>query len=114
MRTIKIVKGDSYPEPNLTLKDSETGDKGDPDSWEAIDLSQATVRVDFYLLGGDATIAATAACTKINNGIDGEVFFRFPDAIINSEGDFEGEIIIDRSGSLETVYKRFKVKVRGR
>lgn len=112
-KVINLVKGDTYPEPNLTLKDSNTGEKGDEDSWLPIDLSLASVHVDFYRLG-ETDILATAICTKVGDGTAGDIFFRFPAAVANEEGNFEGEIVIDRSGALETVYKRFKVKVRGR
>lgn len=113
--TIYLVQGDTYPEVNLTLKDSNTGEPSDPDTWSAIDLSAVTtsVRVDF-LVRGSSTIVATADCTKTGSGVDGKVFFLIPSAVLAAAGIYEGEIVIVYAAGSETVYDKLKLKVRPR
>lgn len=112
MDTIRIRKGDSYPEINLTLRDSNTGEPGDPESWLPIDLSAATasVRVDFRKIG-ESTILATASTTKVSGGSTGKVYFRLPSEVYDTIGTYQGEIVIVRDDGTETVLDRFKVKV---
>lgn len=115
LEQIVIIEGDAFPEPGLTLKDRNTGERNDPDTWEPIDVSDAntSVRVDFRE-PGDTTIVATVTCTKVSNGTYGEVFFAFPSAIYNNVGKYEGEIVIDRNGATETVDEKLNVKVKAR
>ncbi len=112
MDTVRIRVGDSYPEINLTLRDSNTGEPGDPSSWSPIDLESAetSVRVDFREIG-DSDILATADTTKVSGGSDGEVYFRLPSEVYDAVGTYQGEIVIERSDGTETVLDRFKVKV---
>jgi len=113
--TIKLVKGDTYPEVNLTLRDANTGEPSDPNTWTPIDLSAATttVRVDFRVPGTTA-IMATANCVKVSGGAGGQCYFNIPAELTAAEGTYEGEIVIDRNGATETVYDRLTFKVRSR
>jgi len=113
--TIYLVVGDTYPDVELTLKDSNTGEPSDPDTWTPIDLSALTtsVRVDFRLRGSDA-IVASAACSKVGSGADGKVTFLIPTEVLAAAGTYEGEIVITYAAGTETVYDKLKVKVRSR
>ena len=54
--TINLVAGDTKPEINLTLKDSNTAASGqtldadDSSTWAVIDITDPTIRVKFRLL----------------------------------------------------------------
>ena len=67
--TIQLVKGDTLPEINFTLRDSNTAADGtildelDASTWAPIDLTGATVRLKFRALGADTAKAViTMTC----------------------------------------------------
>lgn len=112
---IYMVLGDSYPEPNFTLKDmnAEGADPSDSETWPAIDLSAGTTTVSVKIREqGGAVLLATVACTKIGTGVDGQVFMPVAANLFPNAGTFEGEIVINFNGATQTVYDKIKFKVR--
>lgn len=119
--TIYAVKGDTLPEVQLTLRDSNTAAQGqtlDPDdetTWAPIDLSGATVRVKLRLLGED-TIAANIRAVREEPFANGKAFFQFQDAgasVLTEEGVYEGEIEITyQDGGIHTIYDMLRLNVR--
>jgi len=119
--TIYAVKGDTLPEVQLTLRDSNTAAEGqtlDPDdetTWAPIDLTGATVRVKLRLLGED-TLAANLTAVRVEPFTNGKAFFQFQDAgasVLTEEGVYEGEIEITYSnGGIHTIYDMLRLNVR--
>ena len=116
--TINLVAGDTKPEINLTLKDSNTAATGltlDPDdsaTWKVIDISDPTVKVKFRLLGA-STILDTMECVKIV-AEDGTCYMPWgTDTLDVAAGTYEGEIELTYvSGAILTLFDRLKFKVR--
>lgn len=110
---IRLVQGDTLPVITLTLLDKNTGDPVDPESWEAIDLSDPTTSVVVkFRKAGTTTVLNTISTTKISGGTGGQVFFSFPVGALAEAGLFEGEVEIDYNGSSQTVYDVLKFRVR--
>ena len=93
--SIQLVKGDTLPELNLTLRDSNTAatgkvlDADDVSTWAPIDLTDTTVRLKFKALGS-TDLKSTIA------------------------GTFTGEVEVTYSGGgVQTVFDQLKFKVRG-
>ena len=103
---IRVVKGDELPTVTLTLTDDVTG--------SAIDLSAGTTSVSIkFRAVGSTTVSSTITCTKSTDGADGKVNFNFSSGVLDvDEGMNEGEIIINKNGSLQTVYDLLKFRVR--
>lgn len=100
---IRLVQGDNRPYIRLTLRQADG---------TAMNLSGATVNVYFRQAGATA-ILATIPCSKINNGVGGEVSFNFPGNTLNVEpGAYEGEIEVNFDGEKQTVYEVLKFSVR--
>ncbi len=116
--TINLVAGDTKPEINLTLKDSNTAATGltlDPDdsaTWKVIDISDPTVRVKFRLLGA-STVLDTMTCVKIV-ATDGTCYMPWGTTTLDvAAGTYEGEIELTYvSGAILTLFDRLKFKVR--
>ena len=73
--TIKLVVGDTLPELNFTLKDSNTAAAGktlDPDdntTWAAVNLTGSTVRFRIREVGSTSVLSTiTATVTSAANG----------------------------------------------
>lgn len=115
MSTIYLVQGDDGPEINTTLKDSNSGDKADPDSWDPIDLSDVatTIQMKFRATGTTA-ILQTIPCYKVNTGLDGKIFMQWPTGALDVDaGAYEGEIEVNIGGvSLQTVYDKLRFQIR--
>jgi hypothetical protein len=116
--TLNLVVGDTLPILTLTLKDSNqaaTGRTLDPnnsDTWAAINLAGATVRMRIRELGG-TTVKTTLTCTIVGDGTAGEVITNFPAGTLDLAGTFEAEIEVTfSSGGIQTVYDFIKLKVR--
>lgn len=117
--TINLVAGDSKPEINFTLKDSNTAADGytldplDSTTWAPIDLTGVTVRVKFRALGGDE-ILDTLVCTKVSPLANGQCFLTWgADTLDVDAGIYEGEIELTyEDGSVQTMYDKLKFKVR--
>ena len=116
---INLVAGDSKPEINFTLKDSNTAAAGltlDPDdssTWALIDISDPTIVVKFRALGA-STILDTLTCTKVAPYTNGACFMTWgADTLAVSAGTYEGEIELTYSdGGILTLFDRLKFKVR--
>ena len=112
--TIRLVQNDTLPVINLTLKDKNTGDPTDPDTWDPIDLSDPTTTVYVYLKKSwdSSATPTTITCTKVNNGQYGECYFKFPSGSLDEAGLYYGEIEIDFNGETQTAYDKLKFRVR--
>jgi hypothetical protein len=100
---IKLVQGDNLPYIRLTLKHAT----GLP-----IDVSTATVQM-FFRSKGSTTILSTITCTKPNGGTDGVVIFNFSGTTLNVDpGYYEGEVQLNYSGTIQTVYDTLQFQVR--
>ena len=115
---INLVAGDSKPEINFTLKDSNTAaagltlDPDDSDTWSAIDISDPAVTVKFRALGA-STVLDTMTCIK-TVPIDGKCYIPWgADTLAVSAGTYEGEISLTyTAGGILTLFDRLKFKVR--
>ena len=104
--TIKLVKGDELPQITLTLTDDVAN--------AALDLSASStvVTIKFRLKGGTTTLS-TITTTKLTNGADGKVFFNFAGGVLDVDpGEYEGEIVSNFNGNLQTVYDTLNFRVR--
>ena len=117
-QTLKLVAGDTLPELTFTLRDSQTAapgqnlDPNNPETWDPIDVRNATVKLRIRELGS-STVKNTLTCT-VTDGINGKVITNFPAGTLTKAGTFEGEIEITfASGGIQTVYDLIKLKVRG-
>lgn len=115
--TINLVSGDTLPELNFTLRDSNTAASGqvlDPDNnntWSPINVTGATVKLRIRELGS-STIKTTLTCT-VTDGANGKVATDFPTGTLDTAGTFEGEIEVTfASGGIQTVFDLIKFKVR--
>lgn len=115
--TLNLVVGDTLPQLNLTLKDSNTAAAGatlDPnnsDTWAPIDLTGGSVRIRIRELGS-TTVKSTLTGT-ITNNIGGVVHTNFPTGTLDTSGTFEAEVEITfANGGIQTVNDLIKLKVR--
>tara|TARA_B100001057_G_scaffold224754_1_gene225051 strand:+ start:3428 stop:4102 length:675 start_codon:yes stop_codon:yes gene_type:complete len=104
--TIKVVQGDELPQIVLTLTDDTAN--------SALDLSLSTTSVSIkFRKRGTTTTLSTITTTKTTNGTDGKITFDFAGGILDVDpGEYEGEIVINYNGSLQTVYDILKFRVR--
>ena len=116
--TINLVKGDTLPELNLTLRDSNaaasgyTLDADDPTTWAPIDLTGATAKLKFKALGATA-LKSTITMTLQSPYTDGKVFMQWPVGVLDTAGTFSGEVEVTyASGAVQTVFDQLKFKVR--
>ena len=116
--TIQLVKGDTLPELNLTLRDSnnaasgQTLDSENPSTWAPIDLTGATARLKFKALGA-TDIKSTIVMSTHAPLTDGKVFMQWPVGVLDTAGTFTGEVEVTYSGgSVQTVFDQLKFKVR--
>ena len=116
--TINLVKGDTLPELNLTLRDSnaaaagQTLDSEDPTTWAPIDLTGATARLKFKALGA-TVLKSTITMTLQSPYTDGKVFMQWPVGVLDTAGTFTGEVEVTYStGAVQTVFDQLKFKVR--
>ena len=120
--TIYAVKGDTLPEVQLTLRDSNTAasgqtlDEDDETTWAPLDITNATILVKLRVLGED-TLKATITATKVSPNTDGKVLFRFADSqgasVLTEEGIYEGEVELTYTdGNIHSVYDMLRINVR--
>jgi hypothetical protein len=103
---IKLVKGDELPQITLTLTDDVTA--------SAVDLSVSTtsVNVKFKKKGTNTTLS-TISTTKTTDGSDGKVHFDFSGGVLDVDaGEYEGEVVINYNGDIQTVYDVLTFRVR--
>ena len=115
--TIKLVVGDTLPELNFTLKDSNTAAAGktlDPDdstTWAAVNLSGSTVRFRIREVGSTSVLSTITG--TVTSAANGQVTVAFPSGTWTTSGTFEGEIEHTTSGGgIQTVQDLIKFQVR--
>jgi hypothetical protein len=115
--TIKLVVGDTLPELNFTLKDSNTAaagktlDADDSTTWAAVNLTGSTVRFRIREVGS-TTVLSTITAT-VTGASTGQVAVAFPSGTWTTSGTFEGEIEHTTSGGgIQTVQDLIKFQVR--
>ena len=113
------MKGDTLPELNLTLRDSNAAAAGqilDADNvltWAPINLTGTTVNLKLRALGS-ATLKSTIAMTIHAPYTDGKVFMQWPTGVLDTAGTFTGEVEVTYAGGgVQTVFDQLKFKVRG-
>lgn len=110
--TIELSTGDALKELNVTLRDSNTGDPADPESWDPINLTDSSIRLDIYPLGS-AVLLESFAFTKVSLGADGECYVPKQATLMTDEdGTYQGEIVITDAGLEDTVQERIKFRVK--
>jgi len=115
--TIKLVVGDTLPELNFTLKDSNTAaagktlDADDSSTWAAVNLSGSTVRFRIREVGSTSVLSTITA--TITSAANGQLTVAFPNGTWTTSGTFEGEIEHTTSGGgIQTVQDLIKFQVR--
>ena len=115
--TIKLVVGDTLPELNFTLKDSNTAASGqtldseDSDTWAPINITGGTVRLRIREVG--STPVASTITMTITGAAAGECKTVFPSGTWTASGTYEGEVELTTSGGgVQTVQDLVKFVVR--
>ena len=115
--TIKLVVGDTLPELNFTLKDSnaaatgKTLDAEDSATWAPVDITGGTVKLRIREVG-ETTVLSTITMT-ITGASSGECKTIFPSGTWTASGTYEGEIEFTKSnGGVQTVHDLVKFVVR--
>jgi|TARA_A100000172_G_scaffold73057_1_gene54467 hypothetical protein len=115
--TVKLVVGDTLPELNFTLKDSNTAasgktlDEEDNTTWAAVNLTGGSVKLRIREVG-TTTVLSTITAT-ISNPSNGICSLIFPSGTWTASGTYEGEIEFTKSdGNIQTVQDFIKFKVR--
>jgi len=103
---IRLVEGDERPVIVLTLTDDNTG--------SPIDLSLSTTVVTVkFREAGTTTLLSTISTSKLSGGTTGQVQFDFTGGVLNVDpGMYEGEIVINFNGQVQTVYDTLRFTVR--
>jgi hypothetical protein len=103
---IRLVEGDEKPLIVLTLTDDITG--------TPIDLSAATTTVSVkFRKAGTTALLSTIPCTKLSSGTTGQVQFGFSGGVLDVDaGAYEGEVVVDYNGTVQTVYETLRFTVR--
>ena len=115
--TVKLVVGDTLPELNFTLKDSNTAASGqtldaeDSATWAPINITSGVVKLRIREVGS-TTVASTITMT-ITSASAGECKTVFPTDTWTAAGTFEGEVEFTNSaGGIQTVQDFVKFVVR--
>ncbi len=103
---IRLVEGDEKPVIVLTLTDDQTG--------SPIDLSLSTTVVTIkFREAGTTTLLSTIATSKLSGGTTGQIQFNFTGGVLDVDpGMYEGEIVINFNGEVQTVYDTLRFTVR--
>jgi hypothetical protein len=103
---IRLVEGDEKPLIVLTLTDDITG--------TPIDLSLGTTSVSVkFRKAGTTTLLSTISCSKLSGGTTGQVQFGFSGGVLDVDaGAYEGEVVVDYNGTVQTVYETLRFTVR--
>lgn len=103
---IRLVSGDNKPVVILTLTDDISGAPYD------LTPVNTTVSVKFRAAGTQVTLSIIP-CTKVGTGADGRVQFAFANNELDvPPGAYEGEVIIDEGGTVQTIYNTLRFRVR--
>ena len=115
--TVKLVVGDTLPELNFTLKDSNTAasgktlDEEDNTTWAAVNLTGGSVKLRIREVGTTTELSTITA--TLSSPSTGECSLIFPSGTWTSAGTYEGEIEFTKSdGNIQTVQDFIKFKVR--
>jgi len=114
--TIPLVEGDTLPVLYLNLKDSNQAasgqilDESDPNTWQPIDLTGATVRLKIREVG--STTIKTTITGSVTDAVNGRVAFQWNSQALNAAGVYEAEIEMENSSGIQTVYDLIKLRVR--
>ena len=118
--TIELVAGDTMPELNIILKDSNTAlsgqtlDAANHATWAIISLAAvSTVKMKFRK-ADTTTILETITCSIVSPASNGNVIMTWlADTLADAEGMYEGEIEITYdNGKISTVRDLLKFDVR--
>ena len=118
--TIELVAGDTMPELNIILKDSNTAlsgqtlDATNHATWAIISLAAvSTVKMKFRK-ADTTTILETITCSIVSPASNGNVIMTWlADTLADAEGMYEGEIEITYdNGKISTVRDLLKFDVR--
>jgi hypothetical protein len=103
---IRLVEGDEKPVIVVTLTDDLTG--------SPIDLSLSTTVVTIkFRESGTTTLLSTISTSKLSGGTTGQIQFNFAGGVLNVDpGMYEGEIVINFNGEVQTVYDTLRFTVR--
>jgi hypothetical protein len=103
---IRLVEGDEKPLIVLTLTDDITG--------TPIDLSLGTTTISVkFRKAGTTTLLSTISCSKLSGGTTGQVQFDFSGGVLDVDaGAYEGEVVVDYDGTVQTVYETLRFTVR--
>jgi hypothetical protein len=103
---IRLVEGDEKPVIVVTLTDDLTG--------TPIDLSLSTTVVTIkFREAGTTTLLSTIATSKLSGGTTGQIQFNFAGGVLDVDpGMYEGEIVINFNGEVQTVYDTLRFTVR--
>lgn len=118
--TIRLVSGNTLPELNITLRDSNTAAQGqtldpsDPTTWAIIDLTSVSSVVMKFRKIGATTLKATLPCTIVAPATNGNVIMQWTtDSLSGVVGDYEGEISLTyNNGKIVSVRDLFKFDIR--
>lgn len=103
---IRVVAGDELPTIRLSLTDEDT------DVVTDLSAGTTTVTVKFRLAGSLVTLS-TISTTKVGGGTGGQVDFDFSGGVLDvAAGAYEGEILIDFNGDIQTVFDILRFRVR--
>jgi hypothetical protein len=118
--TIELVSGDTMPELDIILKDSNTAlagqtlDSSNHATWAIISLaSVSTVKMKFRKID-TTTILETITCSIVGDGTAGNVIMTWlSDTLDGLSGMYEGEIEITyNNGKISTVRDLLKFDIR--
>lgn len=111
--TVKLIQGDAGPSIYMTLKDRNTGDPSDPDSWDKLDLSEASTTIHVNVrVKGTTTIVDNAVCSKVGPTMPGQIIYVPSTTIMLSElALFEVEIYVDFNGAIQTIHELLNMRL---
>lgn len=106
MDVIRLVQGDERPIVVITLMDDVTN--------TPLNLSASTTSVVVkFRTQGSTTLLSTIPCSKVEGGSTGQVQFDFTGGVLDVDpGMYEGEIVVDFDGVVQTVYETIRFRVR--
>ena len=118
--TINLISGDTLPELDIVLRDSNTAvdidteiDPQDPTTWAILSLTNVTkVEMKFRKEGTSTSVAIP--CTIVGTGADGHIIMRWRENdLAGISGAYEGEIEVTYdTDDVVTVYDLLKFDVR--
>lgn len=103
---IRLVSGDNRPAVLVTLTDDTT--RG------PVDLSDPATDVFVrFRAAGTKDVLSIIPCFKIGDGSSGQVMFSFAGGVLDvPAGSYEGEVQVNFSGELQTVFEVIRFRIR--